>query len=137
MYVTPDEVKEFTGSRFEDFNVANETELDELLTRWAGQVKDMIDRDRRRDFFAEAGEVLEAVPGVVRSVALRAMGNFVRLAINMRESGLVRLDEWRVGVDQEDQVLTRSLRRELRLSFGAKASSRVRGFVSHAPDETP
>lgn len=132
-YVTPSEVRAFNGVRPDDFGLAGDAELDELLAGWARQVRDLIDRAARRDFATEAGDgaALDAVPGAVRSVALRAMNNYVALAQSARDSAFVRIDEWRVGVEQHDMVLTPALRRDLPGPRGKAALGRFGGRVVH------
>lgn len=132
-YTTSPEVIERTGIRPEDFDLEGEPDpdvaLDDLLTRWGGHVKDLVDADRGRDFLAEAGGLLANVNGVVRFVALAAMANYVQLARTSRESAIIRVDEWRVAFEHKDRVLTPELRGVLARSFGSQG--RFRMFVSH------
>lgn len=63
MYSAPADVREYTGVRPTDLGLETEQDLDGLLTKWLGQVKDLVDRDRARDFEAEG----EQYPNVVDS----------------------------------------------------------------------
>ncbi|MFW6090524.1 MAG: hypothetical protein ACODAF_01535 [Actinomycetota bacterium] len=141
VYVTAEELREWRRVTPEEFHLEDEEggasaeeQLDELLTRWSEHVKTLIDEHYRpaRDFLDEADGDLEQVPGSVRSVALRALSNYVTMAQNARESSFVRLDEFRVRVDMHDAILTRGMRRELPAPKGRRI---LGGFVSRDGDD--
>lgn len=131
VYVTAKELRAWRHITPAQFNVGSVEELDELLNGWSEHVKEIIDGHYRppRDFLAEAGGDLEKVPKAVRSVALRALSNYVTMAQNARESGFVRLDEFRVSVDMADAILTRTMRRELPRRYPGGLP--FRGSVAH------
>lgn len=133
VYATAAELREWRRVTPEEFSLDGDdpaAQLDALLNRWAAHVKSLIDEHYRppRDFLAEAGDDLDQVPGSVRSVALRALSNYVTMAQNARESAFVRMDEFRVSVDMHDAILTRGMRSELP---GRKGTSALRGFAAH------
>ena len=134
MYADGEALRAFRGVRPEDLGVNTTAELDALLNGWAEDVKGLIDESYTppRDFLDEAGGDIALVPRSVRSVALRALSNYVSLAQSARESDLVRIDEWRVTVEQRDQIHTPTLRRDLPRRAG---SGVLRGFVAHGADD--
>lgn len=129
-YVTVDQVKAATGARPGDFGDQTSGELNALLEHWIANVKGLIDEHYTppRDFLAEAGGNLEAVPRRVRHVAEIVMGRIVNAARSNRESALIRLDDWRVGVDLVDEVFPPHVRALLPPRQGGAA---VRMFVAH------
>ena len=131
VYVTADELRKWRHITPAQFNVGTDEELDQLLTAWSEHVKEIIDNSYRppRDFLDEAGGDLMKVPKSVRSVALRALSNYVTMAQNARESGYVRMDEFRVTVDMADAILTRAMRRELPRRYPGGLP--FRGSVAH------
>ena len=142
VYVTAAELRDWRRVTPEEFHLVDDEEqggdsaedkLDALLTGWSKHVKRLIDEHYRptRDFLDEADGDLAQVPGSVRSVALRALSNYVTMAQNARESSFVQLDEFRVRVDMHDAILTRGMRRELP---GRKGTRAIGGFVVREPD---
>ena len=130
VYATPEQVRAFTGLRPDDLGVDSDEALDKLLKEWGAHVRALIDAAAHHDF-GDGKDAVDEVPAAVRSVALRATANYVALAQSARESKFVRIDEWRVGLEQHDMVLTPALRRDLPAPRGRKA---VRGFVAHGGD---
>ena len=127
-YVTVEQIVAATGVRPDDFKLDGDEQLKELLVRWGGYVKSLIDENYSppRDFLKEADDVLDDVPGSVRSVAERAMARWVNIVRSHRDSALIRLDDWRVGIDLVDDVLPANLRRDL-----PRRRRRFGGFASH------
>ncbi|MFW6033788.1 MAG: hypothetical protein ACOC9R_01525, partial [bacterium] len=65
-YVTPDQIREATGVRHEDFRLADADELDALLDRWIEYVSGLIDDHAGVDFLDEAGGVVDEVHPTIR-----------------------------------------------------------------------
>lgn len=116
-YADATKLRAFRGTQPQDFDLQDEADpdqaLNDLLDEWADHVKDLIDDAAGTDFLADAGGDLAQVPNAVKSVALRALSNYVTIAQQAREQTWVQLGEWRVGVERFDQVLTPSLLKDL------------------------
>lgn len=52
-YATPSEVREYVRVRPSDLDVASEGALDSLLEQWIGQVTDLVNADRNRNYATE------------------------------------------------------------------------------------
>ncbi len=119
-YSDASEVIEYTGLRPSDLDIEQvideETEevtktadeaLEELITGWLVQVKNLIDQDRNRDYHAEG-----AVPDGIHNIALRMTANMVAQAIMRRDTSIVRVDDFSVQM-VDDQIFTAAIRRDL------------------------
>lgn len=146
-YVTAAELRAWRGVQPADFRLEDEADpdaaLDDLLNGWSDHVKDLIDDYSNVDFLADADGNLDDVSGTVRTVALRALSNYVTLAQNAREGSHVRIDEWRVGVEAHNAILTEELTDELDLAISRRMRRErmnnlpFRGFVSpHSSEST-
>ncbi len=128
-YSTVKDVKETTGIRKDDFGFTTDALLDEWITARLVEIKDMIDRDRNRDFAAEAASAGKAVPPGIHGIALRMMSNHVGHATLRRTTPIIRVDDFTIK-GLEDQVFTEPIRKDLR-RYPAKLDGIIRrlGFV--------
>lgn len=126
-YSTVGDVLRYTGIKPKDLGFKDAEEeggitADELLTAFIEarliEVKDLIDRDRNRDFHAEGD-----VPPGIHHIALRIMKNFLAHAVVSRETPIVRVDDFTIRM-VEDQVFTHAIRNDLR-TYPAKPRFRI------------
>lgn len=128
-YVTAGQVRKATGVRPDDFKLSDSADLDELLERWSEHVKGYIDDHAGIDFLDEAGDVLADVPAAIQGVAETAVSRIVQAVRSHRDAALIRLDEWRVGIDLVDEVLPDHLRALIDSHMATRARRRMpRGF---------
>jgi hypothetical protein len=128
-YSSVKDVIDTTGIQAQDLGFPT----DDLMKDWIGarliEIKDMIDRDRNRDFAAEAAEKGTDIPPGIHGIALRMMSNLVGAATLRRTTPIIRVDDFTIK-GLEDQVFTEPIRKDLR-RFPAKLDGIIRrlGFV--------
>lgn len=134
-YSTPAEVIAFTGVQPDDLgfktdNEAGDTPAEQLtaqVTTWLEEIKDLIDQDRGKDYAAGT------IPKGIHNIAKRACANMVMLAIQRRQSPIIRVDDFNIKM-ADDKIFTPALKEDL---SRFPAARRFRFFVSryHDPDE--
>lgn len=138
-YVTPDQIREATGVRFEDFRLADADELDALLDRWIEYVSGLIDDHAGVDFLDEAGDVVDEVHPTIRGVAERAVSRWVQQVRSHRDAATIRLDEWQVGINLVDEVLPQHMRDDIDRHMANRRRDNsplgFRGFVAHGAED--
>lgn len=114
-YSSPAEVIHFTGTRPEDLGLATVSELEILISSWLVAAKDLIDRDRNRDYHAEvaAGRRTVVPPGI-GNIAMRIVANMAALAVLRRETPVVKVGDYTIRM-AEDDIFTGSIRKDLKL----------------------
>lgn len=123
-YSTPEQVISYTGVKPKDLGFdtedeeADEASLITLLETWLIQIKSLIDKDRNRDYTAEG-----VVPAGIDNIALRMAANQVANAMVMRDSPIIRVDEFTLRQVDKDKVLTEAIEKDL-LRFPAKPNFR-------------
>lgn len=108
-YSTAEEVMQYTGVKPGDLGLSEEQELKDVLEGWLIQIKDLIDRDRNRDFHKEDG----GVPPGIDHIAMRVCANVVAQASFRRESTIVQVDDYTIQM-VDDRVFTTSIRDDLK-----------------------
>lgn len=138
-YTTPAQIREATGVTPDDFKLSTAQELDDLLDRWIEHVKGYIDDHAGVDFLDEAADVLDDVHPTIRGVAENAVSRIVQIVRSHRDAALIRLDEWRVGIDLVDEVLPRHMRDTIDRHMATRRRERsqrgFRAFVAHGADD--
>jgi hypothetical protein len=123
-YSNPEDVINTTGIQAQDLGFPT----DDLLKDWIGarliEIKDMIDRDRNRDFAKEAEEAGTDVPPGIHGIALRMMSNHIGNAALRRTTPIIRVDDFTIK-GLEDQVFTEAIRKDLR-RYPAKLDGIIR-----------
>ena len=133
-YSTPAEVITFTGVQpadlgFKENNEDGDTPAEQLtaqVTAWLEEVKDLIDQDRHRDYAADG-----YVPAGIDNIAKRACANLVMLAIQRRQSPIIRVDDFNIKM-ADDRIFTPALKEDL-AKYPAKR--RFRFFVTRSRDD--
>jgi len=108
-YSTAEEVMQYTGVKPGDLGLNEEQELKDVLEGWLIQIKDLIDRDRNRDFHKEDG----GVPPGIDHIAMRVCANVVAQASFRRESTIVQVDDYTIQM-VDDRIFTTSIRDDLK-----------------------
>lgn len=108
-YSTAEEVMQYTGVKPGDLGLNEEQELKDVLEGWLIQIKDLIDRDRNRDFHKEDG----GVPPGINHIAMRVCANVVAQASFRRESTIVQVDDYTIQM-VDDRIFTTSIRDDLK-----------------------
>lgn len=108
-YSTAEEVMQYTGVKPGDLGLSEEQELKDVLEGWLIQIKDLIDRDRNRDFHKEDG----GVPPGIDHIAMRVCANVVAQASFRRESTIVQVDDYIIQM-VDDRVFTTPIRDDLK-----------------------
>ena len=120
-YSTTTEVKNYTGVKPKDlgFEENDTAGLDALLVTWLEQIKDIIDKDRNRDYTVEG-----TVPKGIVNIALRMAANQVANAMIMRDSPIIQVNEFTLRVVDKDKILTEAIEKDL-LRYPAKPKFRL------------
>ncbi len=109
VYSSAKDVIQYTGTQPRDLGLETDEDLEELITKWLIQIKDLIDRDRNRDFHKEDG----GVPPGLDHIARRGCANVVAQASFRRESTIVQVDDYTIQM-VDDRVFTTSIRDDLK-----------------------
>lgn len=130
-YSTPAEVKAYTGVKPEDLGLAkgDDAGLIALLTTWLEQIKNLIDTDRNRNYAAEG-----TVPKGIDNIALRMAANQVSNAMIMRDSPIIRVDEFSIRQVDKDKIMTDAIKADL-ANYLAKPSFRFMRVNTSSEDE--
>lgn len=114
-YSTAQDVIDFTGILPGDLNLVDisggDTASEQLVTiieGWLEEVKDLIDRDRNRDYAAESPDI----PPGIHFIAKRIAANMVAQAVLRRDSPIIRINDYAVKM-VSDEVFTPAIRRDL------------------------
>jgi len=117
-YSSAEDVMQYTGVKPQDLGLDDELKLKEVIEKWLIQIKDIIDRDRNRNFHKEGSEV----PPGIDHIAMRVCANVVAQASFRRESTIVQVDDYSIQM-VDDQIFTKAIREDLsryprKMSFG-------------------
>ena len=107
-YSNSDEVIAYTGIRPADLGLEDDEALAARLVAWLVQAKDLIDRDRNRDYHVET-----AIPSGIHNIALRLVANMLAQARIRRDTPIVRVDDFAIRM-VDDTVFTRAIQTDLR-----------------------
>jgi hypothetical protein len=113
-YSTAQDVIDFTGIRATDLNLVDngdtaEEQLVTIIEGWLTEIKDIIDRDRNRDYASET-----AIPPGIHLIAKRMAANMVAQAVIRRDTPIIRIGEYAVKM-VDDTIFTESIRKDLSL----------------------
>ncbi len=112
-YSTAEAAIKSTGTRKEDFGFTTDQQLTDWIEARLVEIKDMIDRDRNRDYHAEAAAGGQPVPPGIHGIALRMMSNHIGHAILRRTTPIIRVDDFSIKMI-EDQVFTTAIKKDLK-----------------------
>lgn len=112
-YGTVKEVIQSTGVKMDDLGFVTEEDLKEWIEARLVEIKDLIDRDRRRDYHVEAEKEGKEIPPGIHAIALRMMGNHIAYANLQRTTPIIRVDDFSIKM-VEDQIFTSAIKTALR-----------------------
>jgi len=112
-YSTADEVIQYTGVHPQDLGLESYEGLNRVIEGWLVQIKDIIDKDRNRDYHQEVeeGKRTEVPPGI-HHIAMRICANVIAQATFRRESTIVQVDDYKVQM-LDDQIFTDAIKKDL------------------------
>ena len=97
MWITVDEVKDFTGINPQHLKLAvdDETRLTEIITDWISQSESLIKSYTHNTF-------QEGIDDAVKNVCLRLTANMVALAIERRDTPRTKVNDWKIQVSSAE-----------------------------------
>ena len=109
MWISVEQVINFHGLKPKHLNLEkDDTEkLDEIVSDWISQSEDLINTYTNRQYTDEN------VRDAVRNVCLRLTSNMVSLAIQKRDSPIVKVNDWTIQ-NVPSNIFTDDLREDLR-----------------------
>ncbi len=133
MWITTDDVITFTGLKPKHLNLdQDDTEgLDDIISVWIEQSSDLINNYTNRDYDDDT------VTAAVQNVCLRLTSNMVTLAIQKRDSPIIKVNDWSIQ-SIGSEIFTDDLKNDL-TPFVKDTSSDYNMFgvyaITGAPEE--
>jgi hypothetical protein len=109
MWISVDEVIEFQGLKPQHLNLAKDdtNKLEEIVAGWIEQSQDLINVYTNRNYTDET------VRPAIQNVCLRLTSNMVRLAIQNRDSPIIKVNDWTIQSVPSD-IFTDDLKHDLK-----------------------
>jgi hypothetical protein len=109
MWISVDEVIEFQGLKPQHLNLAKDdtNNLEEIVAGWIEQSQDLINVYTNRNYTDET------VRPAIQNVCLRLTSNMVRLAIQNRDSPIIKVNDWTIQSVPSD-IFTDDLKHDLK-----------------------
>ena len=109
LWISPEDVILFHGLKPKNLNLDKDdtTGLTDLLTEWILQSQSLIETYIHRQYTSET------VTGAVKNVCLRLTGNMVTLAIQKRDTPIIKVNDWTITTVPSD-IFTDDLKEDLR-----------------------
>jgi len=109
LWITTTSVINFHGLKPKQFGLekTNTTGLETMLTDWISQCQDMINRYTDRNYTSST------VPGAVQNVLLRLVSNMCTLAIQRRDSPIIKVNDWNITTLPSD-IFSDDLKEDLK-----------------------
>ena len=109
LWITTTNVINFQSLKPQQFGLqkTDDNGLESLLTTWILQCQDMINTYCHRSYTAST------VPGAVQNVLLRLVSNMCTLAIQRRDSPIVKVNDWNITTISSD-IFSDDLKGDLR-----------------------
>ena len=109
MWISVDDVINFHGLKPKHLNLEKDDaeKLEEIVSDWISQSEDLINTYTNRHYTDEN------VRDAVRNVCLRLTSNMVSLAIQKRDSPIVKVNDWTIQ-NVPSNIFTDDLREDLR-----------------------
>ena len=98
LWITTTNIINFNGLKPKTFGLekTNTTGLNTLLTDWIQQCQDMINTYTHREYTSAT------CPGAVQNVLLRLVSNMCTLAIQRRDSPIIKVNDWNITTISSD-----------------------------------
>lgn len=97
-YCGINEVKDYSGVNYDDLDLENENELDQIISTWIAEATDYIDNYTGISF--EEPDI----PKSVANVCKRITSNMVVMAVERRKNPLVQIGDFNVQMLEDDLV---------------------------------
>ena len=109
MWISVDDVINFHGLKPKHLNLdKDDTEkLESIVSDWILQSQDLINMYTNRDYTDET------VRPAIQNICLRLTSNMVRLAVQNRDSPIIKVDDWTIQTVPSD-IFTDDLKDDLR-----------------------
>ena len=109
MWISVDDVINFTGLKPKHLNLEKDdtTGLNNIVSDWINQSQDLINMYTNRNY-ADA-----TVRDAIRNVCLRLTSNMVSLAIQKRDSPIIKVNDWTIQNVSSD-IFTEELKHDLK-----------------------
>ena len=109
MWITADQVINFQGLKPKNLNLekTDTTGLETLVNDWIRQCQSLIEEYTRRKYPDSD------VPAAVQNVLLRLTSNMVTLAIQRRDSPIIKVNDWNITTLSSD-IFSDDLKQDLR-----------------------
>lgn len=108
LWITTTTVINFHGLKPKQFNLnkEDETGLTNMLSEWIEQCQDIINK------YTHRGYTSESAPKAVQNVLLRLVSNMCTLAIQRRDSPIIKVNDWNITTIPSD-IFTDDLKQDL------------------------
>lgn len=109
MWITVESVITFQGLKPKQFNLDKDDTigLEEMLGEWIGQCQGLIETYTNRKYTDDT------VPDAVKNILLRLVSNMVVLAIQRRDSPIIKVNDWSISTISSD-IFTDDLKDDLK-----------------------
>ena len=109
LWITTTTVINFHGLKPKQFNLNKDDEsgLTAMLTEWIDQCQDLINTYTRRQYTSATA------PKSVRNILLRLVSNMCTLAIQRRDTPIIKVNDWNIQTIPSD-IFTDDLKEDLR-----------------------
>ena len=119
MWISVESVINFQGVKPKQFNLekSDDVGLEEMLSEWIVQCQSLIETYTHREYTDEN------VPDAVKNVLLRLVSNMVVLAIQRRDSPIIKVNDWSISTISSD-IFTDDLKDDLEPFVKASVSGK-------------
>ena len=109
MWISVDDIINFHGLKPKHLNLDKDDagKLEEIVSDWILQSQDLINVYTNRNYTDEN------VRPAVKNVCLRLTGNMVKLAVQNRDSAIIKVNDWTIQTVPSD-IFTDDLKNDLR-----------------------
>ena len=112
MWISVDQVINFHGLKPQHLNIKKDdpdadTKLEEIITDWIVQSQDLINVYTNREYTSSN------VRPAIQNICLRLTSNMVKLAIQNRDSPIIKVNDWTIQTVPSD-IFTDELRDDLK-----------------------
>lgn len=108
MWISVDDVVAFHGLKPKHLNLDKDdtTKLNAIVSEWILQSQDLINHYTNRNYTSET------VRPAVRNICLRLTSNMVKLAVQNRDSPIIKVNDWTITTVPSD-IFTDDLKNDL------------------------
>ena len=133
MWITVDQIINFHGLKPKNLNLDKDdyNGLDGIVSDWILQCQSLIETYTNRTYTDEN------VPGAVQNVLIRLVSNMATLAIQRRDSPIIKVNDWNITTLSSD-IFTDDLKQDLRpfVKDSSNDYSKIGFFAITGEDDT-